>query len=216
MGQNKKRFGGRLTRSFFQRSCVDVARDLVGCYFTRELKNGMRLVVRLVEVEAYLGDGSDPASHAHRGETPRNRTMFGPPGHIYVYRSYGVHACANVVCSGKSAAAVLLRAAEPIDGIHLMRKHRALDDDTPNTTILRGPGNLCKALKLDVEDDGESLLSGAVSIHAPTNGSEALEIVVSKRIGITKAIDLPYRFFAANDPHVSGTRRKIDDRRLQT
>jgi DNA-3-methyladenine glycosylase len=98
--------GRKLARPFFQRSSVIVARELIGCYLARELANGTRLVVRIVETEAYLGDGTDPASHAHNGETPRNRVMFGPPAHLYVYRSYGIHFCANIVCGNGPPQAV--------------------------------------------------------------------------------------------------------------
>ena len=90
-----------LGRAFFRRPSLTVARELIGCYFARTLPNGAKLVVRIVETEAYLGDGTDPASHAHGGETERNRVMFGPPGHIYVYRSYGIHHCANIVCGDR-------------------------------------------------------------------------------------------------------------------
>ena len=207
MGQNDTQLGRRLSRAFFQRRSVAVARDLVGCYFTRELDNGARLVVRLVEVEAYLGDGSDPASHAHRGETPRNRTMFGPAGHLYVYRSYGIHFCANIVCTGKHAAAVLLRAAEPVTGIEAMRRNRALTNGTPDTAILRGPGNFCRALGISTHDDGLSLLSGPVAVHLPPARVARPTVLVSTRIGLSKAVDLPYRFFVANDPHVSASKR---------
>jgi DNA-3-methyladenine glycosylase len=207
MKQSEKQLGRRLTRVFFQRHSVTVARDLVGCYFTRELDDGTRLVVRLVEVEAYLGDGTDPASHAHRGETPHNRTMFGPAGHLYVYRSYGIHACANIVCTGKYAAAVLLRAAEPVAGIEAMRRNRALSNGTPDTAILRGPGNFCRALGISTDDDGLSLLSGPVAVHLPPARHARPSVVISTRIGITKAVELPYRFFAANDPHVSAAKR---------
>ena len=198
----------RQARSFYRRASVTVARELIGCYFVRELPGGKRLVVRIVETEAYLGDGTDPASHAHSGETPRNRVMFGPPAHLYVYRSYGVHFCANVVCGDKPPQAVLLRAAEPVEGIDIMRRNRGLDRTAPPQTILRGPGNFCKALAITLEHNGESLLSGALSVHPPRKDDAPLEIGVSSRIGISKAIEHPYRFFILDNLHVSGTRAK--------
>lgn len=204
----KHAFGRRLSRSFFQRSSVTVARALIGCYFARELPNGTRLVVRIVETEAYLGDGTDPASHAHGGETPRNRVMFGPPGHIYVYRSYGIHFCANVVCGDKPPQAVLLRAAEPVEGIDVMRENRGLARTAPPETILRGPGNFCKALGITLEDNGASLLTGPLCIHPPRKSDAPFEIGVSSRIGISKAIEHPYRFFIVDNLHVSGARAR--------
>jgi DNA-3-methyladenine glycosylase len=182
--------GRRLPRSFFQCSSIVVARELVGCYLTRELKNGTPLVVRIVETEAYLGDGTDPASHAHNGETPRNRVMFGPPGHLYVYRSYGVHFCANIVCGDRPPQAVLLR------------------EDAPVHSILRGPGNFCQALGITLVDNGASVLSGLFSLHAPRKSDTPFEVGVSSRIGISKAVEHPYRFFIVDNVHVSGPKRK--------
>ena len=102
--------GPRLLRSFFDRSSPRVGRELVGCYLTRRIEGGPRLVGRIIEVEAYVGDGSDPGAHTHNGPTPRNRVMFGPPGRLYVYSSYGIHICANVVCEAEGrGAAVLFR-----------------------------------------------------------------------------------------------------------
>jgi DNA-3-methyladenine glycosylase len=203
----------RLSKSFFRRSSVALARELIGCYFVRELKNGNRLVVRIVETEAYLGDGTDPASHAHNGETPRNRVMFGPPGHLYVYRSYGIHYCANIVCGEKPPAAVLLRAAEPVAGVDVMRKNRGLGREASAAGILRGPGNFCKALGITLAHNGESLLSGAVSLHAPRKSDTPFKVGVSSRIGISKAVDHPYRFFVIDNPHVSGTNQRSGARR---
>ncbi len=167
----------------------------------------MRLVVRIVETEAYLGDGTDPASHAHNGETPRNRVMFGPPGRLYVYRSYGIHFCANIVCGKKPPAAVLLRAAEPVDGTKRMRRNRGLSPETRDAAILRGPGNFCKALGITIAHNGESLLSGSFSIRPPGTGDMPVRVGVSPRIGISRAVDHPYRFFIMDNPHVSGPKR---------
>lgn len=197
-----------LTRAFFRRSSTTVARELIGCCFCRELPNGIRLIVRIVETEAYLGDGTDPASHAHGGETDRNRVMFGPPGHLYVYRSYGIHYCANVVCGERPPQAVLLRAAEPVEGIDVMRKNRGLDRTAPPEAILRGPGNFCKALGLTLAHNGASLLSGQLSLRAPRKNDVSFEIGVSSRIGISKATEHPYRFFILDNRHVSGPRVK--------
>jgi DNA-3-methyladenine glycosylase len=188
-------------RPFFRRSSVVVARDLVGCYFALG-----PLVVRIVETEAYVGDGSDPASHAHNGETPRNRVMFGPPAHLYVYRSYGIHFCANIVCGDKPPQAVLLRAAEPVGGEGVMRENRGLERDAAASSILRGPGNFCKALGITLEHNGASLLSGPFSLHAPRKSDTAFQVGVSSRIGIAKAIEHPYRFFATDNKHVSAHR----------
>lgn len=202
------RSGKRIIRSFFQRSSIIVARELIGCYFVRELKSGARLAVRIVETEAYLGDGTDPASHAHGGETPRNRVMFGPPGHLYVYRSYGIHFCANIVCGDTPPQAVLLRAAEPVEGVGIMRRKRGLGQDAPARMILRGPGNLCKALGITLSHNGENLLSGPFSIHLPRKADTPFEVGVSSRIGISKAVEHPYRFFIIDSLHVSGPRKK--------
>jgi DNA-3-methyladenine glycosylase len=198
--------GRRLTTSFFERPCADVARDLIGCVFTRTLEDGTMLAARLVEVEAYVGDGTDPGSHAHRGPTARSRVMFGPAGRLYVYLIYGLHHCANIVCEGGRGAAVLLRAAEPIAGIDLMRRHRALDASAPDAAVLRGPANFCRALGLTRDDNGRSLLSGSFAVRAPSARSIRPAISVSTRIGLSRGVELPYRFFAANDPHVSGAR----------
>jgi DNA-3-methyladenine glycosylase len=197
----------RLSRSFFRRSSVIVARELIGCYLVRELKNGTRLVVRIVETEAYVGDGTDPASHAHNGETPRNRVMFGPPGHLYVYRSYGVHFCANIVCGDRPPQAVLLRAAEPVEGTWIMRRNRGVERDAPPASILRGPGNFCKGLGITLVDNGASVLSGPFSLHGPRKDDAPFEVGVSSRIGISKAVEHPYRFFVVDNVHVSGPRK---------
>ena len=165
-------------------------------------------MVRLVEVEAYLGDGSDPASHAHPGPTPRNRTMFGPAGRLYAYRSYGIHTCVNVVCSVSGrAAAVLLRAAEPLEGLARMRALRGLPAGAKNELVARGPGRLAQALDLRLDHDGQSLLRSPLTLHAPEPGERAPHVEQGPRVGITKASDLPYRFFEAGSPWVSDFRR---------
>ncbi|MBK7950003.1 MAG: DNA-3-methyladenine glycosylase [Deltaproteobacteria bacterium] len=198
---------GPLAQSFYARDARAVAAELIGCRFFHRLPDGTRLVLRLVEVEAYLGDGSDPASHAHRGPTPRNRAMFGPPGRLYAYRSYGIHTCVNVVCSPAGhGAAVLLRAGEPVCGDERMRALRALDTSAPLRAIASGPGRLAQALGLTLEHDGASLLRGALGILPPAASDPAPTLATGARVGITQAADLPYRYSDAASACVSAFR----------
>ena len=199
--------GTPLRQAFYARDSRLVAAELIGCRLVRRLATGERLVIRLVEVEAYIGDGSDAASHAHRGPTPRNRTMFGPAGRLYSYRSYGIHTCVNVVCDVPgSAGAVLLRAAEPLEGFMRMRNLRGLPSDARNELIARGPGRLAQALGLELDDDGQSLLRPPLTLHAPAAGSAGIQVQRGPRVGITKAAALPYRFFETDSPWVSSFR----------
>jgi len=190
----------RLARSFFARPCLEVAPDMLGLLLIHELPGGARLVGRIVEVEAYLGHGGDAASHAHRGPTPRSRIMFGPPGHFYVYRSMGIHFCVNVVCEPEGdAAAVLLRAAEPVAGESAMRKLRG---GREGREVASGPGKLAQAFAIDLSHDGRDALRGALRLERERAG-RAAEISVGPRIGLTKAADLLYRFFVRDSPHVT-------------
>ncbi len=201
------RFGPLLTRAFFDRPGPEVARDLLGALLVHRLADGTRLVGRIVEVEAYVGDGSDPGSHSHRGPTPRNRSMFGPPGHLYTYRSYGVHTCANVVCEARGrGAAVLLRALEPCEGSERMRALRGLDAQASERAIAGGPGRLAQALGITLADDGRSLLRGALVLHSPSRDASPPRIAVSARIGLTKGAALPLRFFDPASACVSRAR----------
>ncbi|MFK7894824.1 MAG: DNA-3-methyladenine glycosylase [Myxococcota bacterium] len=196
--------GKPLPQAFFARDSVIVAQELIGCRFVHRLEDGERLVVRIVEVEAYRGDGSDAASHAHGGETPRNQTMFGPAGRLYVYRSYGIHTCVNVVCATPGyAAAVLLRGAEPLEGQGRMRALRGLAADAKEPALTRGPGRLGQAMGLRLDQDGVSLLRPPLTLHAPPSGEPAARVESGPRVGITKAAALPYRFFEADSPFVS-------------
>lgn len=190
----------KLSRAFFARPCLTVAPELLGLVLVRELPDGTRLAGRIVEVEAYLGDGTDPGSHSHRGPTPRNRAMFGPPGHFYVYRSHGIHWCANVVCEPQGAgAAVLLRALEPLEGIERMVANRG---GRGGRELLSGPGRLAQALAIGAADDRRCALSGPLRLEAPRRRPR-LALRVSRRIGLTKGAELPYRFCVAGSPWLS-------------
>lgn len=198
---------GPLARSFYARDARTVAADLIGCRLVHRLPDGTRLVLRLVEVEAYLGDGTDPASHAHRGQTERNRAMFGPPGRLYAYRSYGIHTCVNVVCrpTGEGAA-VLLRAGEPLHGAERMHALRGIARDAPIRAVASGPGRLAQALGLTLVHDGASLLRGALTILPRAADTPSTRVANSPRVGITKAAELPYRYFDAASACVSAFR----------
>ena len=190
----------RLSRAFFARPCLEVAPEVLGLVLVHELPSGARLSARIVEVEAYLGDGTDPASHAHRGPTPRTGPMFGPPGHFYVYRSMGIHRCANVVCErAGSAAAVLLRAAEPLAGEERMR---ALRHGRDGRELASGPGKLAEAFAIELAHSGADALRGPLRLER-ARGAQAAGIAFGPRIGISKAADLPYRFFLRDSPHVT-------------
>ena len=200
------KLGRPLARRFYDRPCLAVAPDLVGAYLVRRLSDGTRLVGRLVEVEAYLGDGSDPGSHSHRGPTPRNRSMFGPPGRFYTYRIYGIHVCLNLVCEARdSGAAILLRAVEPLEGADRMRRHRGLEKQASPLSLARGPARLVQAFDLGMDVDGQSALRGSLTVHARPPG-DGIEIASGPRIGVPRAPDLPYRFFVPRCRFVSGPR----------
>ncbi|MGF1600167.1 MAG: DNA-3-methyladenine glycosylase [Acidimicrobiales bacterium] len=158
----------------------------------------------IVEVEAYEGP-DDPASHAFRGPTPRNRVMFGPPGHLYVYRSYGIHWCANVVCGIEgTASAVLVRAVEPVAGVEAMWA------DRPKARVLSdlgsGPGKLCAALGIGGGHDGVDLVAAGSPVRLEPPAVPARSVVTGPRIGISVAVDRPWRFALAGNPHVSRPR----------
>lgn len=169
-------------------------------------------VARIVEVEAY-GGTEDPASHAFRGPTARNATMWGPPGRLYVYRSYGIHWCANVTCGPEGdAGAVLLRAAEPVAGVEIMRAARWREQRRQDDRdLLRGPGRLGEAMGLDRSFDGADLRSGDRGIRLDDDGGADPAVrgavVSTTRIGLSRAVDRPWRFFLARSPAVSGRRR---------
>jgi DNA-3-methyladenine glycosylase len=172
-----------ITRAFYGRPTAEVARDLLGTI----LRHGAA-AARIVEVEAYLGE-NDAAAHSARGPTPRTQIIFGPPGHAYVYLIYGMHFCLNIVAEAEGkAGCVLIRAVEPIEGVSLPTN---------------GPGKLTRALGITLEQYGTDLTRGALTVCAPERRT-TFEIGVSPRIGITKAIDLPLRFFIRGNRYVSG------------
>jgi DNA-3-methyladenine glycosylase len=175
-----------VTRDFYARSVHDVARDLVGCTIRHGVTAG-----RIVEVESYHEE--EPASHAFVGLTDRTRVLFGPPGRAYVYRSYGIHALLNAVCEDEGVgAAVLIRALEPVDGIDLMRERRGIEDVNQ---LCNGPGKLTQALDVELGLNDTSLLGdGPIEILPPQNGDRPPELAIGERIGITKAVELPWRF----------------------
>ena len=199
--------GGPFRLDFFASPCLEVAPELLGAYLVHRLADGERLVGRIVEVEAYLGDGSDPSSHAHRGPTKRNQAMFGPPCRLYVYRSYGIHTCANVVCEAEGrGAAVLLRAIQPVEGASRMRAARGLASGAPEREIANGPGKLTQALGITLDDYGHSLLRGRLCLRRPARSDTPAAVARSPRVGLSKARALPYRFYVPGNEFVSRAR----------
>ncbi len=181
----------RLRRSFFDRSVHAVAPELIGATL---LVNGVGGVI--VEVEAY--HHTDPAAHSFTGRTERNAVMFGPPGFAYVYRSYGIHWCLNVVCEHEgSASAVLLRALQPVQGLPLMRRRRGLQEPR---ALCSGPGKLCQALGVTIKHNGLALDRPPFELRARVGDPD---IAVGPRIGISKAVDAPWRYGLKGSPFLS-------------
>jgi len=181
----------KLGKDFFARSVHEVAPDLIGVTLLVDGVGGP-----IVEVEAY--DREDPAAHGYGGRTARNASMFGPPGHAYVYRSYGIHWCLNFVCEQEgSASAVLIRALEPVHGLGVMRARRGLDDPR---LLCSGPGRLCQALGITGRQDGLPLDVPPFELAAR---DEELKIAVGPRVGITKAAEQPWRYGLAGSRFLS-------------
>jgi DNA-3-methyladenine glycosylase len=183
--------GQRLTREYFARSVHQVAPELIGATLLVDGVGGT-----IVEVEAY--DQDDPASHGFRGRTARTTSMFGPPGHAYVYRSYGIHWCLNLVCAEEGRAeAALVRALEPKRGLEAMRGRRGLE---ANRELCSGPGKLCQALGITRALDGLALDESPFELFACDSQPQ---LAVGTRIGITRAVEHPWRYGLAGSPFLS-------------
>jgi DNA-3-methyladenine glycosylase len=191
----------RLPRDFFCRPSTQVGPALLGCVLWHDSPDGL-VAVRLTEVEAYQGR-SDPASHAYRGQTPRNAVMFGDPGYAYIYFTYGMHFCANLVCQpAGQPEAVLLRAGEVIEGAGLARQRRGGTD----RDLARGPARLCQALGIDRGLDAADVCGpgSPLGIGPPVGGPVAQAgICTGPRVGISQAADRPWRYWLAGDRYVS-------------
>jgi DNA-3-methyladenine glycosylase len=206
-----------LPRDFFARPSVEVAPDLLGCVLEHATAEGL-VAVTITEVEAYAG-ASDPASHAYRGQTARNAVMFGPPGHAYVYFTYGMHFCVNLVCLGeagpagqKGASAVLLRAGAVVAGEDLARARRTRGTAPRGSAVVtardlaRGPARLCQALAIDRTLDGADACVASSPLRVRTGAGtppRSAKIVTGPRVGVSSAADIPWRYWLEGDPTVS-------------
>jgi DNA-3-methyladenine glycosylase len=183
-----------LKPSFYTRPVLEVAPELIGCLVTHGETSGV-----IVEAEAY--HEIEPASHAFIGLRPRTKVLFGPPGRAYVYRSYGVHALFNAVCEPEGVGAgVLIRALRPLTGLALMRRRRGLERERE---LCSGPGKLTQALGIELDDNGVDLQRGSIVITGRSREWRDVEVVADRRIGITHAAELPWRFTAAGNRFVS-------------
>ena len=212
-----------LPREFFARPAVEVAPDLLGCVLVHQTAEGL-VAVRLTEDEAYAG-ASDPASHAFRGRTARNAVMYGPPGHAYVYFTYGMHFCVNLVCQGEGdASAVLLRSGLVIDGAALASARRygtaggagadgraGVRRSTARSTVpreidlARGPARMCEALAIDRAQNGSDVCVAAspLRVYAAQKPVPGADVSTGPRVGVSRAADVAWRFWITGDPAVS-------------
>ncbi len=192
-----------LDRSFYQRPTIEVARALLGKIVAHGKTSGC-----IVETEAYLGE-NDLAAHSARGPTPRNRVIFGPPGHAYVYFIYGMYECLNLVAEPEGrAGCVLIRALEPLGGISVMRRRRPTAQSIED--LANGPGKLTRALGIKLRHNGVDVTHGPITVCSPGK-VESFDIAVSKRIGITKSPDLPLRFYIKDNHFISRARPARDE-----
>lgn len=193
----------RLGRQAYRRDPRELAPELLGKVLVHDVPGGGRRAGRIVEVEAYCG-AADPGSHAFRGMTRRNRTMFGPPGHLYVYFTYGMHWCANVVCGDEGeGVAVLLRAVVPLVGLEAMRSARPAARS--DRDLCNGPAKLCQAFGLDGTADGADLATADRGVWLGDDGTPVpSRPFQSTRIGLSAGAEHPWRWCVAGDPHVSG------------
>jgi DNA-3-methyladenine glycosylase len=205
-----------IQRDFFARYSVEVAPDLLGCVLEHETAGGL-VAVELTEVEAYAGQ-SDPASHAYRGKTRRNAVMFGPPGHAYVYFTYGMHFCVNMVCLGEdgSASAVLLRAGAVVAGEDLARARRTRGAACiASRDLARGPARLCQALDIDRSLDGADVCAADSPLRVRAGArhpARSGQIVTGPRVGVSSAAEIPWRFWYEGEPTVSAYRAHVPRR----
>ncbi|HEY6316066.1 MAG TPA: DNA-3-methyladenine glycosylase [Streptosporangiaceae bacterium] len=195
-----------ISRDFFDRPSVQVAPDLLGCVLEHQTAAGL-VAVELTEVEAYAGE-ADPASHAYHGKTRRNAVMYGPPGHAYVYFTYGMYFCVNLVCLGEgTASAVLLRAGAVIEGEDLARARRTRGKTVvPFRDLARGPARLCQALDIDRSQDGADVCvtRSPLRVRWPrARTPDRSEIKTGPRVGIAQAAEVPWRFWLDGEPSVS-------------
>jgi DNA-3-methyladenine glycosylase len=213
-----ERWGALLDRAFLEAPPEQVAPRLLGKILAHRTEDGI-IAGRIVETEAYLGphnDPPDPAAHSHRGPTPRNRVLFGPAGHAYVYAIYGRYFCMNVTCEPEGkAGCVLLRALEPLSGIAQMARKRGLQADASARELTSGPSRLCQALGLTrTAHNGLDLLDPASPLQVRDDGYSVSEVLVTPRIGINVAVDWPLRFALPLHKCVSGPKRLTGNRVL--
>jgi DNA-3-methyladenine glycosylase len=191
-----------LKPEFYARPVLEVAEALIGCVVSHAGCSGV-----IVETEAY--HDSEPAAHSFVGLTPRTETLFGPPGRAYVYLSYGIHTMLNAVCEPEGVgAAVLIRALEPLDGIELMAQRRGIDPGRPRA-LCSGPGKLTQALAIALSDNGCDLARGPLMVTGRGGAFSDPVVQRDRRIGITKAIELPWRFCLAGSPYLSVPVRNV-------
>jgi len=198
-----------MKRSFFEAPPERVAPLLLGKLLVRTRKGREPLAGRIVEVEAYLGPHDktpDPAAHSHRGETARNSVLFGPAGHAYVYFIYGMYYCMNFSCDKPGhGGGILLRALEPVVGIEEMVRNRGLKPGAATRELTSGPGRVCQALGITREtDNGLDLVDPASPLQVRDDGFRLKQVLVTRRIGISHAAELPLRFAVPENPYVSG------------